>query len=135
MRPCTALPGGRSVFAGQRAEGFYVDLGAIFDLGDPAALRAGRTHIRSGQHRLGAMAAGINATEGLNVHSIAIQVPIRPTSPTTAADPSPASSTASVIGVWTTASRQKARVLDAADGDVSPIAVPGCRCRGSATRS
>ena len=27
------LDGGGSVFAGQRAEGFYVDLGAIFDLG------------------------------------------------------------------------------------------------------
>src|SRR5580704_7876102 len=29
-----SLPGGRTVFAGQRAEGFYVDLGAVFDLGD-----------------------------------------------------------------------------------------------------
>ena len=28
------LRGGGKVFAGQRAEGFYVDLGAIFDLGD-----------------------------------------------------------------------------------------------------
>ena len=28
------LGGGRKVFAGQRLEGFYVDLGAIFDLGD-----------------------------------------------------------------------------------------------------
>src|SRR5262249_41345186 len=28
------LPGGLKVFAGQRAEGFYVDLGAIFDLAD-----------------------------------------------------------------------------------------------------
>src|SRR5215472_4997034 len=28
------LGGGRTVFAGQRAEGFYVDLGSIFDLGD-----------------------------------------------------------------------------------------------------
>ena len=29
-----ALGGGRTVFAGQRLEGFYVDLGSIFDLGD-----------------------------------------------------------------------------------------------------
>ena len=29
-----SLPGGGKVFAGQRAEGFYVDLGSIFDLGD-----------------------------------------------------------------------------------------------------
>ena len=26
-----SLPGGRTVFAGQRLEGFYVDLGAVFD--------------------------------------------------------------------------------------------------------
>jgi Domain of unknown function (DUF4331) len=32
---------GRSVFAGQRAEGFYVDLGAIFDLGDLGVLCSG----------------------------------------------------------------------------------------------
>src|SRR6201992_4252432 len=29
-----SLMGGRKVFAGQRAEGFYVDLGSIFDLGN-----------------------------------------------------------------------------------------------------
>src|SRR5579863_8603006 len=29
-----SLPGGRTVFAGQRLEGFYVDLGGIFDLAD-----------------------------------------------------------------------------------------------------
>ena len=29
-----SLGGGISVFAGQRAEAFYVDLGAIFDLGN-----------------------------------------------------------------------------------------------------
>ena len=28
------IPGGHAVFAGQRLEGFYVDLGAVFDLGD-----------------------------------------------------------------------------------------------------
>ena len=41
------LAGGGSVFAGQRAEGFYVDLGAIFDLGDPAAVRTGPHDVRS----------------------------------------------------------------------------------------
>ncbi len=29
-----SLGGGITVFAGQRAEGFYVDLGSIFDLGN-----------------------------------------------------------------------------------------------------
>ena len=32
--PCTTLPSGETVFAGQRNDGFYVDLGSIFDLGD-----------------------------------------------------------------------------------------------------
>ena len=35
-----SLPGGISVFAGQRNDGFFVDLGAIFDLGDIAALNS-----------------------------------------------------------------------------------------------
>ena len=33
-----SLPGGRRVFAGQRADGFYVDLGSIFDLLQPASV-------------------------------------------------------------------------------------------------
>ena len=37
-RPCgdgrPFLPRGETVFAGQRNDGFFVDLGAIFDLGD-----------------------------------------------------------------------------------------------------
>ncbi len=33
-RPCTRSAGGEKVFAGQRNDGFYVDLGSIFDLGD-----------------------------------------------------------------------------------------------------
>ena len=76
---------------------------------------------RSGSQNtgLGAMAAGVNSTKGVNVHSIAIEVPktdadqgrrqARPTR----------SSPASVIGVWTSASRQKARVLKAGGTDVA----------------
>jgi hypothetical protein len=58
------------VFAGQRADGFYVDLGSIFDLSD----------LRPFQPDFllkGSAVAGINTLAGLNVHSIAIQVPIR----------------------------------------------------------
>ena len=58
------LPDGSKVFAGQRAEGFYVDLGSIFDLG---ALRPVQN-----LHLLPlASAQGVNATKDLNVHSIA----------------------------------------------------------------
>ena len=99
------LSDGSSVFAGQRAEGFYVDLGSIFDL---AVLRPiAADHILA---NLLPTMSGINATKELNVHSIAIQVPMTELTrhhrmPTNPAAPQ------SVIGVWTTASRQAATVL------------------------
>jgi len=62
------LPTGETVFAGQRAEGFYVDLGAVFDLAD----------LRPFQHLHlipSADAPGVNGTQSVNVHTIALQVP------------------------------------------------------------
>ncbi|MGK2930262.1 MAG: DUF4331 family protein, partial [Acidimicrobiales bacterium] len=50
-------------------------------------------------------APGVNATEGKNVHSIAIEVPI---ADLTDGD--------DVIGVWATASRQKVRVFNQNSG-------------------
>jgi hypothetical protein len=61
------------------------------------------------------MAAGVNSTNGVNVHSIALQVPKTDLARNGSA-PANASSPSSVIGVWTTASRQKARLLKAAKG-------------------
>ena len=95
------LGGGISVFAGQRAEAFYVDLGAIFDLGDlrPFANLHAFGHLPA--------APGVNATNHLNVNSIALQVPI--SSVTRSGHPT--------IGVWTTASRQRVRLWDADSGE------------------
>ena len=73
-RPCITSGGKISVFAGQRAEGFYVDLGAIFDLGDLRPFE--NLHAQCGLHVFSGPAAGVNATNQLNVHSIALQVPI-----------------------------------------------------------
>jgi hypothetical protein len=103
------IPGGIKVFAGQRAEGFYVDLGAIFDLAD---LRPFETlHAQYGLGAFTKAAAGVNNTAQLNVHSIAIQVPI---SMLLWGSPhGKESDQGSVIGVWTTASRQAAEVWDA----------------------
>src|SRR4029079_17089570 len=112
------LTGGGKVFAGQRAEGFYVDLGAIFDLGILRPFQQAHTTFGLQNTGLGAMAAGVNSTKGVNVHSIAIEVPKTDVSKGGAA-PTDASSPASVIGVWTTASRQKARVLKAGGTDVA----------------
>jgi hypothetical protein len=98
------LPGGVKVFAGQRQEGFYVDLGAIFDLGD----------LRPFQHLHlipSADAMGVDATKSLNVHTIALQIPI---SQLTANGSAPTSVTNkhAVIGVWSAASRRKVRMID-----------------------
>ena len=98
------LGGGITVFAGQRAEGFYVDLGAIFDLGDLRPFE--QLHAPFGLQALQA-APGVNATDNVNVHSIAIQVPI--SALTRSGHPT--------IGVWTTASRQRARLWDADSGE------------------
>ncbi|HJU44669.1 MAG TPA: DUF4331 domain-containing protein [Vicinamibacterales bacterium] len=85
------LPNNIRVFAGQRDEGFYVDLG-IFDL----------LGVGSGQVE--------DSTAGFNVSTLAIQVPKSAlsrngTSPTSATDPN------AIIGVWSTASRFATRTL------------------------
>ena len=97
-----SISGGRTVFAGQRAEGFYVDLGAVFDLGDLRPFEQ--------LHAFGKLPSrnGVNATAKVNVHSIALRVPI---SDLTASSP--------VIGVWCTASRQKVKIYDQPTGSSS----------------
>ena len=62
------LGGGITVFAGQRAEGFYVDLGSIFDLGDLRPFE--NLHAQYGLNVFSGPAPGVNATNHLNVHSI-----------------------------------------------------------------
>jgi hypothetical protein len=103
---------GTRSFAGQRAEGFYVDLGAVFDLGNLRPFQG--DHSGWSGTGLPAMAAGVNATDMVNVHSLALQVPIqelmsawrwRPNKP-------------SIIGVWTTASRQKVKIYEGENGAI-----------------
>lgn len=89
------------VFAGQRDEPFFADLGALFDL---VGLRPFNPfHLLP----LGA-SAGVDALASYNTHSIAIQVPIvylvEPPSTT--------------IGIYASTSRQKTRVLKP-DGTVT----------------
>jgi hypothetical protein len=94
------LSDGTKVFAGQRAEGFYVDLGSIFDLGALRPIQSAHLIPIPGS------AAAVNATKDLNVHTIALQIPM----PLLAADanvPTDPKQPFSAIGVWTTASRQR----------------------------
>jgi hypothetical protein len=98
-----ALPGGRRVFAGQRADAFHVDLGAVFDLLDLRPFQ--NLHLIPT-----APANGVNALATSNVHSIALQVPI--TDLTGGRRPSKVTDPHATIGVWTTASRRASRVHD-----------------------
>jgi hypothetical protein len=93
-----------TVFAGQRLDGFFVDLGAIFDLG---ALRPFQ-HL----HLIPTPdAPGINALRSFNVHTIAIQVPIgRLTA--NGKVPTDPMATDATIGVWASASRRKATLRE-----------------------
>ena len=105
---------GRRVFAGQRAEGFYVDLGAIFDLGNLRPFQ--ELHNQYGLHLFDKPAPGVNTTKELNVHSLALQVPISELTRGgwTGSDVDDPRAT---IGVWTTASRRRARVLEPGTGE------------------
>jgi Domain of unknown function (DUF4331) len=97
------LSDGSKVFAGQRRDGFFVDLGSIFDLGDLRPFE--------NLHLIPTPAtAGHESLKNLNVHTIALQVPKTKLTkggynPTDPAD------SRSVIGMYARASRRKARIL------------------------
>jgi hypothetical protein len=98
------LGDGWSVFAGQRDDPFFADLGAIFDL-------AGLRPFNEAHLLPLATAAGEDALSSFNVNSIAIQVPIDELTndgqPVSAADASNA-----VVGIWAGAARQSTTVLN-----------------------
>lgn len=99
-----SLPGGISVFAGQRNDGFFVDLGAIFDLGDIRELNMA--------HLIPlATASSIDSLKELNIHTIAIKVPIRMLT-RDGSTPADASAAKAVLGIWGGASRRKVQVRD-----------------------
>jgi hypothetical protein len=109
------VKGNRYVFAGQRAEAFNVDLGAIFDLGTLRPFE--NAHLIPS-----AAAMGVNGTQGLNVHSIAIKVPkieLTPqyVLPTGVMDP------IATIGVWASAERPRSRMYGA-DGKSTYAGAP-----------
>ena len=86
--------GGVSIFAGQRDDPFFADVGAIFDL--VAIRKAGTT---------GNMGGGKDFLSGYNVHTIALQIPI-----------SQLDTTSHTIGVWSSTDRQHVAV----NGKVRP---------------
>jgi len=85
---------GRRIFVGPRDDPFFVDLGAVFDL----------LQIRPG--------SAVDYVAGYNCHSIVMQLPMTDVASAdfdpAAADPAAAES---IVGVWTTASRRRVRVM------------------------
>lgn len=102
-------------FAGQRAEGFYVDLGSVFDLGGLRPFNSSH----EGPPFLANM-PGVDSTAALNVHTLALQVPITDLTADGRVPTSTTSPTA-VIGVWATASMQRAQMM----GAPGPMSGPG----------
>lgn len=89
------LPGGGKVFAGQRDDPFFVDLGAVFDL---ATIRTPP----------GNSGGGIDGVGGFNTHSIVFQVPI---ASVTDCGCDPGAADNEVIGVWTDTYRNQIRII------------------------
>jgi hypothetical protein len=106
-----SLPGGVKVFAGQRTDGFYVDLGAIFDLADLRPFQ--NLHVIPTP-----AAAGVDATKTLNIHTLALQIPISQLT-ANGSVPKDALGSSAVIGVWSAASRRKVRMINDDDDERS----------------
>jgi hypothetical protein len=98
------LPGGIKVFAGQRDDPFFVDLGSIFDLAGLRPLNSLHAIPLDNED-------GVDGVSGYNTHTIAIQVPITKLTrnhamPTGPDDPK------AVLGVYASASRRQIRILE-----------------------
>jgi hypothetical protein len=92
------LKDGARVFAGQRDDPFYIDLGAIFDT----------LNVRS---------PGTDMLSGFNVHTIALEVPIKWLTMDGKNDDNDGGRTRQpVIGAYASTSRQKTTVLRGPDG-------------------
>jgi len=82
----TQVAGGGKVFAGQREDAFFADIGAIFDL---VAIRKG----------VGNMGGGKDFFAGYGVHGIALQIPI-----------SQLDDADHTVGVWATTERPRLKI-------------------------
>ena len=92
------LRGGGRVFAGPRDDGFYVDLGGVFDL---ANITSGRKKPTDG-------------VAGYNVHAIALEIPTDQLTGTGKA-PTSGASDAQTLGIWAAASRRKVTIRRSQD--------------------
>jgi hypothetical protein len=103
---------GIRVFAGQRDDPFFIDLGAFFDLLQVRPFRA----LSALKPAAAPRAHPGDSLAGFNVHAIAMEIPI--TDLTGTANPPAGDDPKSLVGVWSTASRRRVKVLR---GGVAPI--------------
>lgn len=111
-----ALGTGRKVFAGQRADAFFVDLGSVFDL-------AGLRPLNNAHAIALPVMQGMNGLQGLNVHTIALQVP-KTELTKNGSNPTDPTATSSVIGVWSSTFRNSGRLFDKTTGKYKPYGAP-----------
>jgi hypothetical protein len=103
-------PTGMRMFAGQRAETFYIDLGAVFDTLN--LRRRLPTLTGPGEDTDSVNPFGVNRFTGFNISTMAIEVPIKHIT----GDGKPAGSTAyPVIGVYANTARHERRDLIGAE--------------------
>ena len=105
------LADGSKVFAGQRDDPFFVDLGSVFDL-------LGLRPLNPAHLIPLPAAAGVDGLKGYNVHAIALQVPKRLLTHDGSLGTDP-NNPNSIIGVYSTTWRRRVRVLqsDRSGGD------------------
>jgi Domain of unknown function (DUF4331) len=104
-----ALPDGSKVFAGQRDDPFFVDLGSVFDL-------LGLRPFNAAHVIPLANAPGVDGLRGINTHTVALQVPKRLLTHDGSLATNPAN-TNSIIGVYSTTLRRRLRLDDDRDDD------------------
>ena len=105
----TPLPSGGRVFAGQRDDPFFVDLGATFD--SINIDKPGRPGIG-----LGGNGGGKDDLAGYGVHSIVLQVPERDVTKDGEQVNSPNDKNA-VVGVWASTDRRRVQVIGSNSND------------------
>jgi len=98
-----SLPGGGKIFAGQRDDPFYVDLGSVFDL-------AGLRPFNQAHALKLPTAPGRDGVSGYNTHSVVLQLPISQLTHNHQAITGPKDPNA-IIGVYASSSRRQVRVL------------------------
>ncbi len=104
------LDNGMKVYAGQRDDAFFADIGSIFDLGGLRPLNEFHLIPKDAE-------PGVDGLGGFNVNTIAIRVPLRQLTADGKLPSSPNDKDA-VLGIWAAAERQAVRTIRS-DGSVS----------------